>query len=192
MRFATYDPLFKRLVRALAVGLGRLDKEQGRISRGNARHEVRLQAKRIIAMMDAEYPVIPKPKLNIGSDERQGRARSSPEQRAARWRLKMKRRGWAPVGDTWKLARLAEAKASIRRAPIGCNEIGPWTQLWALLAIESALLKSALLSGNRNDDRTVVASIRTVSKSRTKQRALLAAARLSGSPLLNQRGPGTP
>jgi hypothetical protein len=186
MRLASYDPQFRGLVRAMAVNLGRLDKEQGRIARGNARHEVRLQARRLLALMDKEYPNIAKPKLNIGSDTREGR-RTSPEAQTARWRLKMKRRGWGQVGDGWKLARIAEAKAPLQRPPIRWGHVPneAWTPLWALLAIESVLLS------DRRDDRVVVARIREASKSLTRRKALLAGASLTGSPLL-QRGPGTP
>lgn len=130
MKLTKISPEFENVVRDLAKALGRLEGQQGRLARRNARQAVMSTQGRLRRMLDNLYPSLRVEKVG----EATVTTPLSPAQRAAIFRQKMKRRGYAPVGDSSLVTAILEGGVNITRPPKRSNEMTPYAPAWAVLA----------------------------------------------------------
>lgn len=152
---------FRDQLRALALGLGNLDGEQGRVARMNARNEVRYRLHKLGEVMDAAFPVIPK-KVTPKQAQEAGKRSLTQTQRATLWRRKMERVDYAEAPGMYAI-RIAQAGIRLRTAPARTGITTPFAPRWALLASMGA------------DDRAAVQKVVALKKDVVARRAFLAA-----------------
>lgn len=113
----------------------RLQPDQGRIARGNARRAVLAELKKLRVELDRDFPPIRK-------SQKGKRARLSP----STWRARMKKRGYKPLGNEGlvrKLKNLAAVGVRIHREPqfVVIKATEPehrdhWVPIWAWYAAD--------------------------------------------------------
>lgn len=113
----------------------RLQSDQGRIARGNARRAVLAELKRLRVQLDRDYPAVRK-------SQKGKRARLS----SSAWRARMKKKGFKPLGNeglVTKLKNLAAVGVRIHREPAGVATAATkpehrdhWVPVWAWYAAD--------------------------------------------------------
>jgi hypothetical protein len=147
MRLASFDPCLEPAVRELARALGRLEDEQGRVARSNARAAVAKSLRKIREEVDEAWPA---------QRKRAGRRkRRTPQQRVERLRLK----GWVTVGSQAILARLVGAKVTIRTVKHGNGVEQPMAPQWAATIASEAPKKLARAQRHAKERRAILTEL---------------------------------
>lgn len=126
------SPRLDRAATKLTKALGRLNDDQGRVARGNARTAALAALRDLRAALDADYPVIPK---------------SSPKRRKPRpiTAEKLRKAGYIPLREqTFSAAVLAsEAGIRLRFLPRRVSNPQPWCPAWVRGATSITELREA-------------------------------------------------
>lgn len=168
MKLTKFPTEFDDVVRDLARELGRLEVQQGRLARKNARQGVLRVQLRLRRLLDAAYPSLrpekPQP-ANVEYTIPQARPKPlSPAQHTVIFKRKMRTRGYAACGDTELMTKILEGGVNLARPPKRSDHLTPYAPAWAVLAAQQGGAKK-------------VAEAR---KSVRTRLALLGAARLTG------------
>ena len=170
MKISKLPAEMKFAVRSLARELRRLDPEQGRLARKNAREEVLLQLRRLRTQLDEAFPPIAKaaPESTV---PRPRTAPRTPAQVYGAWKAKQVRKNYGPVNDTSLALCIAKAGVRLVDPPKRTGSRVQYAPMWAIVG---ACMKSGL---DYNE-----AKVRELKKSVTARKATLAAQRLGGLP----------
>ncbi len=163
-------------LRWLAKHLRRLQPEQGRLARKNAREGVLVQLRGLRRVMDLYFPPLPK---NTGLEKLMSttapwekpkpKTPRSPAQLMVVFKRRMNLRQYGPVSDTALALTIAKAGVRLVDAPKRTQVKVQYAPLWAIVAATTGNVSG----GNYNLEK-----VREVRKSVTARRALLAASSL--------------
>lgn len=164
-------------LRWLAKHLRRLQPEQGRLARKNAREGVLTQLRGLRRCMDLYFPPIAKPSpveklLSTPAPwekPKRPKVARTPAQVMAIFKQKMARKTYGPVSDTSLALTIAKAGVRLVDAPKRTQVKVQYAPLWAIVAATTG----NVTGGNYN-----IEKVREVRKSVTARRALLAASSL--------------
>lgn len=160
-------------LRWLAKHLRRLQPDQGRLARKNAREDVLVQLRGLRRCLDLYFPPIAKPTPEgLSPVEKKPKVARSPAQLMVIFKRKMNLRQYGPVSDTSLALTIAKAGVRLIDAPKRTQVKVQYAPLWAIVAATTGNVSG----GNYNIDK-----VREVRKSVIARKALLAASSLGAS-----------